>query len=87
MASEHVEQDDLGLDECGGATATTVRQKPAPTKREPQKLPPFKVLLHNDDVNTFDHVIRSIVRLTPIQAEEAVVIVAFNSGYRKTVGE
>lgn len=48
-------------------------KKPAPPKREPQKLPPYKVLLHNDDVNTFEHVIKSIVRLTAIQPKEAVL--------------
>jgi ATP-dependent Clp protease adaptor protein ClpS len=35
-------------------------------------LPPYRVILHNDDVNTFDHVIRTIVRLTPLSQEEAV---------------
>jgi len=34
-------------------------------------LPPYRVILHNDDVNTFDHVIRTIVRLTPLSEEEA----------------
>ncbi len=37
-----------------------------------QQLPPYRVLLHNDDVNSFDHVIRSIQRLTPLKLEEAV---------------
>lgn len=35
-------------------------------------LPPFKVVLHNDDVNTFEHVILSILRLTPLKEEEAI---------------
>ena len=35
-------------------------------------LPPFKVLLHNDQVNDFDHVICSILKLTPLSVEEAV---------------
>jgi ATP-dependent Clp protease adaptor protein ClpS len=37
-----------------------------------RQLPPYRVLLHNDDVNSFDHVIRSIQRLTPLKLEEAV---------------
>ena len=32
----------------------------------------YKVLLHNDDVNTFDHVVLSILKLTTLKAEEAV---------------
>ncbi|MCC6361814.1 MAG: ATP-dependent Clp protease adaptor ClpS [Phycisphaerales bacterium] len=35
-------------------------------------LPPYKVVLHNDDVNTFEHVILSILRLTPLKEEEAI---------------
>ncbi len=35
-------------------------------------VPPYRVILHNDDVNTFDHVIRTILRLTPLKEAEAV---------------
>ena len=34
-------------------------------------LPPYRVILHNDDVNTFEHVIRAILRLTPLNEKEA----------------
>lgn len=37
-----------------------------------EQLPPYRVILHNDDVNTFEHVIISIVKLTPLELEEAV---------------
>jgi ATP-dependent Clp protease adaptor protein ClpS len=50
-------------------TQTTVQ----PDQQEQLRhLPPFKVVLHNDDVNTFDHVIFAILRLTPLEAPEAV---------------
>jgi hypothetical protein len=41
--------------ETGGRTAvaTLPVKKPAVPKRRPKQLPPFKVLLHNDEVNTF----------------------------------
>jgi len=35
-------------------------------------LPPFRVILHNDDVNTFEHVISTILELTPLNEQEAV---------------
>lgn len=36
-----------------------------------QQLPPWKVILHNDDVNTIEHVILTILKLTPLKAAEA----------------
>ena len=42
------------------------------TQRQTRQLPPFRVILHNDDVNSFDHVILSILRLTPLNEQEAV---------------
>lgn len=50
------------------AAATATR--PAPPKLD--KLPLFKVLLHNDDVNDMDWVIHSILELTPHQEQRAV---------------
>jgi len=35
-------------------------------------LPPYQVILHNDDVNSFEHVIRTILLLTPLKEPEAV---------------
>ncbi len=64
------------------ATSTLPAKKPAPPKRDPKMLPPYKVLLHNDEKNTFEHVIRSVVRLTPIREDDAIVkaIEAHESG-------
>ncbi len=49
-----------------GATAT-LTQKP-----KPRHLPAYKVILHNDDDNSVDHVIATIVMLTPLKPPEAV---------------
>ena len=35
-------------------------------------LPPFRVMLHNDDVNTFEHVVIAILKLTPLNEQEAI---------------
>ena len=41
-------------------------------KQQLRRLPPYKVVLHNDDVNSFDHVILSILRLTPLKEQDAI---------------
>jgi len=70
------EQDAMsdGLEFAGEAedAAMAVVTKPAPPRRKPRKLPPYKVLLHNDDVNDIVFVIRSILRLTRLTPEEAL---------------
>lgn len=73
MTDEEVQQNVTQSDENGSSTATAPAKKPAPPIRKPKHLPPFKVLLHNDDSNTFEHVIKSVVRLTPIATEEALL--------------
>lgn len=63
-------------EEPGGKTATATKPKQAPKKspsqKPPQPLPPWKVLLHNDDVNAVDFVVHTIVALTPLNLEDAV---------------
>jgi ATP-dependent Clp protease adaptor protein ClpS len=59
-----------GVTDQSGAVA--VATKPAPPKRIPKLLPPFKVILHNDEVNEFEHVILSIMKLTPLTLEDSV---------------
>lgn len=48
--------------------------KPAPTRGPVDELPPFRVLLHNDDVNSIDHVVDSIMELTPLDHGRAVEV-------------
>ncbi len=43
---------------------TPARAKPTPRNDDqPERLPPYAVVLHNDDVNTFEHVIRTLKKV------------------------
>ena len=61
--------------EGGGKTATATKpkraQKVKPKKKPPQQLPPWKVLLHNDDKNDMLFVVVTIMELTTIGEQDA----------------
>lgn len=62
------------------AGSAAVQDRPAPPRLD--KLPPFKVLLHNDDHTPMDYVVRTIRELTPLtrpQAHQAMML-AHTSG-------
>jgi len=50
----------------------SARTSTAPAKKLPSLLPPWSVLLHNDDKNEMLFVIRAIVELTPLNREDAM---------------
>jgi ATP-dependent Clp protease adaptor protein ClpS len=41
-------------------------------QQQVRQLPPYRVVLHNDDVNDFGHVVITIMLLTHLKAEDAV---------------
>lgn len=53
------------------ATKPKKKSKAATQKLPPKPLPPWKVLLHNDDVNDHLHVIRTIIELTHLNELDA----------------
>lgn len=59
--------------EGAGEGRSAVATKPAPTKNPPKQLPPYRVLLHNDDVNTVDYVVATICELTSLGRPRAVL--------------
>ncbi|TWT43666.1 ATP-dependent Clp protease adaptor [Phycisphaerae bacterium RAS1] len=48
-----------------------ITQPQQQVEQKVERLPPYKVILHNDDVNTFEHVILSILKLTHLTEPEA----------------
>ena len=76
MADKDRDQDAGGGEpgkDPAGSTATKPKRatKRAPKKKPPQPLPPWKVLLHNDDKNTFDYVKATITQLTSLNDQDA----------------
>ncbi len=74
MADEKRESDaaESGKD-APGSTATKPKRAPkrSPRRKPPQPLPPWKVLLHNDDKNTGDYVVSTIMQLTALNEQDA----------------
>lgn len=70
MAEKDKEQ---SRDEGSGTATAKPRRaaKKAPQKKPPRQMPPWKVLLHNDDKNEFLFVIRTVMELTPLNEQDA----------------
>ncbi len=47
------------------------KRKPRPKKTPPKKLPPWHVILHNDDVHDMGFVVETILMLTPLTPDAA----------------
>lgn len=58
----------------GEASATGVRERPRTSPPRVDRLPPFRVLLHNDDVNEIGSVLSTLVELTPLKPQAAVKV-------------
>ena len=70
QGSEPAKQEATG---SGTATAKPKREsKKAPKKKPPQQLPPWKVLLHNDDKNSVEFVVLAVTELTPLNQDQAL---------------
>ena len=59
-------------DTSGTATAKPKRApRTTPKQKPPQMLPPWKVLLHNDDKNDMGFVVHTIIELTTLKEQDA----------------
>lgn len=54
------------------ATATKSAPKQTPKPQPPKMLPPWKVLLHNDDQNDIDYVVLTVMSLTTLNQQDAI---------------
>ena len=55
------------------AVADKQKESPRPQKSPPRPMRPWKVILHNDDVNDFEDVVKTIRKLTPLNSQEALL--------------
>lgn len=63
----------------GGNTAVaeptaTSKAKTSPSKPRHDQLPPYQVLLHNDDINDMLYVVRTVIEITPLDKERALEV-------------
>jgi len=66
------EQQTPPVPEKESATAVKTPPKTSPGKTPPKQLPPYKVLLHNDDHNEMTYVVNVIRKLPALSQEEAI---------------
>jgi ATP-dependent Clp protease adapter protein ClpS len=69
--SEQNTPQNLHEDGAGQVTPTKPRREPGARQRPPQPLPPWKVLLHNDDVNAVADVVKTVIQITPLNETQA----------------
>lgn len=55
------------------STRTKTKKQPRPSPPKPKQLPPYKVLLHNDDVNEMSYVVETIMELVRLPVEDCVL--------------
>jgi len=75
MADKEKEQEVRREESSSGTATAKPKRSPRknPQNKPPQPLPPWKVLLHNDDKNEMLFVVRTVMELTPLKEEEAVL--------------
>ena len=56
----------------GGSPSAAAERRAAPPARK--QLPPYRVLLHNDDINEMRYVVRTIIELTRLDSGRAMDI-------------
>ena len=80
--TDRPENESTGEESGGSSSSAKSLPRKSPAHPSPRTLPPWKVLLHNDDVNVIDDVVKSLQKVTPLTREDAVsrVLEAQNTG-------
>jgi ATP-dependent Clp protease adaptor protein ClpS len=71
IMTDRDKREPLDPDGAGSAATAKPRDRESPKKSPPRLLPPWKVMLHNDDANDIDKVIQVVRQLTGLNKEEA----------------
>lgn len=76
MSQKQVHDRELGSRDTkdqqrGGKGATALKTKPAPPKVD--RLPPWNLLLHNDDINDMGFVVETIIELAHLNPRQALI--------------
>jgi ATP-dependent Clp protease adaptor protein ClpS len=72
MASNDANESATTNQPSSGGTATATRPATAPVRPAIDRLPPWRVLLHNDDVNVIEDVINAIQEICKFNHIEAL---------------
>lgn len=73
-ASEDEGGDGTAVVEVEEQTESVPASRRKPSQPRMDKLPPYRVLLHNDDVNEMLWVVDALVELTPLDRERAMEV-------------
>ncbi len=70
--TERNEHESMGEENAASSSSAKSLPRKSSSTSAPKALPPWRVLLHNDDVNHIDQVIKTLQKLMPLSREDAV---------------
>ncbi len=71
--NERDESEPMGNEAAGSGSSAKSLPRKSPSKIKPKSLPPWRVLLHNDDVNVIEDVVKTLQQLIPLTKEDALL--------------
>ena len=71
--TERDDRESMGEQGAGSGSSAKSLPRKSPSSIQPKTLPPWKVLLHNDDVNVIEDVVKTLQKLTTLTKEDAAL--------------